>query len=486
MAWSARGARLSDSNPPESGTASERRAILRSLPSVEDLLRSSDADSWLARLPRARVAGAVRDALAEIRAEVLSGERLSTGRHSDEVWARVGTSIAPLVRGTLRPVINASGVVLHTNLGRAPLSAAAVQAIAETAGRYTNLEYEVATGRRGKRDSHCGGVLAALLGAPAIVVNNNAAAIFLVLNELARDGEVVISRGELIEIGDGFRIPEILEASQATLREVGTTNRTRLGDYRRAIGPRTKALIRVHPSNFRQVGFTGRPSLAELAALARSESVPLVEDLGSGCLPGLEETGVGAEPTVAESLSAGVDVVTFSGDKLLGGPQAGIIAGKGDLVRRIRRNPLFRALRVDKLILAALSSTIRSHLAGRHEDLPTLRFAKISSSRLAARARHIVRRMEAMGVPDAWVSEGESLLGGGSTPMLGLPAALVSIRPPAGLTARRLESALRAQDPPVIARIEKETVLLDLRTVFETEEDDLVAAVVAATAAPRD
>ena len=473
----------SDAGSERAEAAPERAAILRSLPSVEDLLRSADAEPWLACLPRPRVTDMVRDALGGIRADVLAGRRQSADGVAEDINDRVGAAIDLLLRGTLRPVINASGVILHTNLGRAPLGAAAIQAIVETAGRYSNLEYEVATGRRGNRDAHCGSLLETLLGAPSIVVNNNAAAIFLVLNELARDGEVIVSRGELIEIGDGFRIPEILEASRATLREVGTTNRTGLEDYRRAINSRTRALVRIHPSNFRQIGFTGRPALADLAALSRSESVPLVEDLGSGCLARLEGTGADGEPTVAESLSTGVDVVTFSGDKLLGGPQAGIIAGRAELVQRIRRNPLFRALRVDKLTLAALSSTLRSHLAGRHDDIPALRLARAARGRLAARARRFVRRLEMLHVPVASVVEGQSLLGGGSTPMLTLESVLVAIRPPEGMTVGSVEASLRAHDPPVVARIEKGRLLLDLRTVFETEEDDLLAAVHAATGA---
>ncbi len=444
------------------------------------MLQSGDARPWLACLPRTRVASTVRDAIAEIRADVLAGRRRSPAGLADAIHERVRAAIGLLLGNKLRPVVNASGVILHTNLGRAPLGPPAIQAIVETAGRYGNLEYDVATGRRGKRDAYCGDLLEALLGAPAIVVNNNAAAIFLVLNELARDGEAIVSRGELIEIGDGFRIPEILAASRATLREVGTTNRTRLEDYRLAITPRTKALVRIHTSNFRQIGFTGRPALEELATLARSESIPLVEDLGSGCLAGFEGTSIADEPTIAHSLSSGVDVVTFSGDKLLGGPQAGIIAGRPELVERIRRNPVFRALRLDKLAVAALSSTLRSYVTGRYEDVPALRLARASLDDLSERARRFVRRLEAKHFRGASITDGESLLGGGSTPMRGLPSVLVSIRPPEGLTVDRIEASLRAHDPPVVARIEKGRLLLDLRTVFETEEDDLFVAVLAA------
>ena len=465
----------------ETVEVADRDAVLRSLPSVDEVLESPEAGGWFVFVPRDRVANLVRSAVQEIRNRVLAGGPPSETEPLDEVKARVGSAIDRLLSSSLRPVINASGVILHTNLGRAPLGRAAIQAIIETAGTYSNLEYDLANGRRGRRDSHCAELLENLLGAPAIVVNNNAAAIFLVLNELAHDGEVIVSRGELIEIGDGFRIPEILEASQATLREVGTTNRTHLGDYRNAINSRTKALIRIHPSNFRQVGFTGRPSLAELVTLARSKDIPLVEDLGSGCIDGLEGTGIEPEPPVTESLATGVDIVTFSGDKLLGGPQAGIIAGRRALVERIRRNPLFRALRIGKLSLAALSATLRSYVAGHQADLPALRFARMPEEELAARARRFVRRLEMLHIPHAEVVPGNSLLGGGSTPMQSLPSALVAIDPSGQMTARGIEEKLRTNDPPVIARIEKDRLLLDLRTVGETEEDDLLAAVLRAT-----
>ncbi len=461
----------------------QRAATLRSLPSVEEVLRSADAASWIAFLPRERVTDLVRATLAEIRGQVLAGAPTHGEDPAEEVKRRVGRTIDGLLRSTLRPAINASGVILHTNLGRAPLSRAAIEAIVETSGCYTNLEYDIALGRRGRRDVHCGELLRNLLGAPAIVVNNNAAAVFLVLRELAAGGEVIVSRGELIEIGDGFRIPEILQASGAALREVGTTNRTRLDDYRRAIGPETKALIRIHPSNFRQVGFTGRPSLKELAGLARAESIPLIEDLGSGCLGGLEGTGMEGEPRAIDSLGQGADVVTFSGDKLLGGPQAGIIAGEAETVERIRRNPLFRALRVDKLTLAALAATLRSFVTGRPDDVPVLRMARTSVEELAKRARRFVRRLEMLHMPHAEVVHGESLLGGGSTPMQTLPAALVAVSGPPGLAVRRIEAALRVSDPPVIARVERDRLLLDLRTVRETEEDDLLAAVLRSTGA---
>ena len=452
--------------------------LLRALPSVDQVLHGRSASTWLSCLPRSRVTELIRVAVAEVRADLLAGRELREETPTRAVEALVERKLDGLQRSTLRPVINASGVILHTNLGRAPLSASAVEAIRATAGRYNNLEYDVKHGRRGSRDAHSGDLLTSLLGVRALVVNNNAAAIFLVLHELARKGEVVISRGELVEIGDGFRIPDILAASQASIVEIGATNRTHLDDYRRAIGPDTKALLRIHPSNFRQVGFTGRPSLAELVGLARSVSIPLVEDLGSGCIVDLRDLGIEDEPPVRASLRAGVDIVTFSGDKLLGGPQAGIIAGVPEWIARIRRNPLFRALRVDKLTLAALTATLRDYLFDRDNTIPVLRLMRISETSLAARAQRFVERL---GLESAQVVAGESLLGGGSTPMQSLPTQLVAISAHEGTTIQQIERKLRSNDPSVIARIEKDTLLLDLRTVFETEEEALIVAVRRAT-----
>lgn len=453
----------------------ERKTLLRALPSVDALLASDAGAAWLRALPRERVAALARDALAEARAAILADE--APGGSAAAVETRIEAKLARLTRPSLRRVINASGVILHTNLGRAPLAAPAVEAVRETAAGYSNLEYDLAAGGRGRRDVHAGELLERLLGAPAVVVNNNAAAVLLVLHELSRDGETIVSRGELIEIGDGFRIPQILECSGAALREVGTTNRTRIDDYRAAIGERARVLLRVHPSNFRQIGFTGRPSLAELAALARENSLPLVEDLGSGCLDDLRAMGIDDEAPVGASLAAGADVVTFSGDKLLGGPQAGIIAGKPQLVERIRRNPLFRALRVDKLTYAALGATLREYIRGNRESIPVLRMMRAPAAELRARAARFVERL---GRPGVAVGEGASLLGGGSTPLRSLPSPLIAVEPRAGGSAQRIERLLRAGDPPAIARIEKGRLLLDLRTVAEAEEDDLLRALEAA------
>ncbi len=453
----------------------EIKALLRALPSVEQVLRSPKAAAWLALLPRRRVVPLVRGAISELRQTLLSGQR-PPGKVDQSVADLVSARVGQVAEPSLRSVINASGVILHTNLGRAPLGAAAARAIAGVATRYCNLEFDLARGRRGRRDDHCGPLLEALLGAPALVVNNNAAAVFLVVHELARDGEVLVSRGELVEIGDGFRIQEILEASQTRVREVGSTNRTHLHDYSAAIDRRTRMVLRVHPSNFRQVGFTGRPRLADLVELAHRAEVPMVEDLGSGCLSDGPWPGIEGEPPVTRSLAAGVDLVTCSGDKLLGGPQAGIITGRADLVRRIRRNPLFRALRVDKLTIAALGATLRAYARGREDQVPALRMARTTVSQLKRRCERLAGQLADRGVLYTQVEQGESLLGGGSTPMQRIPSVLVTVSGTTR-TSSAIERRLRSGTPPVIARIERDRLLLDLRTVNDDQEAALVAAV---------
>jgi L-seryl-tRNA(Ser) seleniumtransferase len=357
-------------------------------------------------------------------------------------------------------------VVVHTNLGRAPLAAFSIQV------GYSNLEYDLATGKRGKRDIHAGPLLERLLTAPAIAVNNNAAALLLALNELAAGGEVVVSRGELIEIGDGFRIPEIMARSGAALREVGATNRTRIEDYRDAIGDRTRLLLRVHPSNFRIQGFTARPELSELVALGRERGLPVFEDLGSGCVVDLRPFGID-EPLVPASLEAGVDLVSFSGDKLLGGPQAGILAGKAEIVARLRRNPLFRALRLDKLIYQALETTLRLLLLERWDEIPALAMIRQPAAAIRARAEALVAQVPGL---RAEVVPGASVIGGGATPEQSIPTWLISIDCPDVAAAER---QLRGADPPVVARIEKDRLLLDLRTVFADEEPGLLHSLAA-------
>ncbi|HWR49739.1 MAG TPA: L-seryl-tRNA(Sec) selenium transferase [Bryobacteraceae bacterium] len=424
----------------------------RDLPSVDEVLGS--LGRLAASYPRGLIVSEVRRAIERARTEIRAG------REPGDIQRSAEAALAELAAPSLRRVINATGVVLHTNLGRAPLRGS------KGGGGYSNLEYDVATGRRGKRDVHVGGLLERLLGAPAIAVNNNAAAVYLALRELASGGEAIVSRGELIEIGDGFRIPDIMRESGAVLREVGTTNRTSIEDYRAAVTDRTRVILRVHPSNFRIAGFTSKPELRELVALGRESGVPVYEDLGSGCITDLRPFGI-QEPLVGESLEAGVDLVSFSGDKLMGGPQAGILAGKPEIVARLRRNPMYRALRLDKLILHALETALRNTLLEQWNEVPALAMIRQSSEEIRERADRV-----AAAVPGAEIVPGESVIGGGSTPEQTLPTWLVAL---AGDVVKR-EAALRRNDPPVIARIADERLLLDLRTVFPEEEAALVEA----------
>ncbi len=496
-------------NPvPESAARLQKEsgARLRAIPSVDELLLQPRLVALAEKSGREIVTQAVRQVLAAFRAR-LKAEPSQSGVADPEIFdlaqfaARVVAEVVAAVlekveaalAPSLRRVINATGVVLHTNLGRAPLSHAAVAQIAATAAGYSNLEYDVARGERGKRDVHTSRLLAELVGAEsAIVVNNNAAAVFLVLNTLAKAAEVIVSRGELIEIGDGFRIPDIMAESGALLREVGTTNRTRLRDYERAITDRTRLLLRVHPSNFRITGFTERPSLAELVALGERFHLPVYEDLGSGCIADLSASGI-AEPVARASTEAGASVITFSGDKLLGGPQAGIIAGKKEIVERIRSNPLFRALRVDKLTIAALEATLQSYLRGALDEIPALRMIRLSQEEIAQRAKNFCEKLRPTLPGDVKLEThpGFSVIGGGSTPDQQLPTTLIAISTPRH-SAAQLEERLRnpraagpgaATSPtatPVITRIENNRVILDLRTVNPEEENEIASALAAA------
>lgn len=429
---------------------------LRDLPAVHEVL--SRLGPVLERFPRALVTAEVRRVLEARRGQILSGDGSAA-----EVEAEVEHALGELERPSLRRVINATGVVLHTNLGRAPLGPQS-----QAAG-YSNLEYDLAAGKRGKRDVHAGLLFERLLGCPAIAVNNNAAAIYLALNELAAGHEAIVSRGELIEIGDGFRIPDIMRRSGAVMCEVGTTNKTTVQDYRNAINDNTRLLLRVHPSNFRIEGFTARPDLAELVALGRERGIPVYEDLGSGCIADLRQFGID-EPLVADSLGTGVSLVSFSGDKLLGGPQAGILAGNPEMVARLRRNPMFRALRLDKLIYQALGQTLRALLFERWDEIPALRMIRMSPDEIRERAEKLLAREPALA---AHIEQGESVIGGGSTPAQSLPTWLIVL---VRSDVVQAEKRLRAGDPPVIARIDNGRLVLDLRTVFPEEEKELLRA----------
>jgi len=420
----------------------------------------------VARFPRSLVVAEIRRVLEQMRAEIVSSLASQTP-NGMPVEARVEAALHALETPSLRHVINATGVVLHTNLGRAPLGHVPLLP------GYSNLEYDLAAGRRGKRDVHSAPLLERLLGAPAIAVNNNAAAVFLALHELAAGGEVVVSRGELIEIGDGFRIPEIMARSGAVLREVGTTNRTQIADYRAAINERTRLLLRVHPSNFHITGFTARAELRDLVALGCEHNIPVYEDLGSGCLVDLKPFGID-EPLVSESLKTGVDLVSFSGDKLLGGPQAGFLAGSPALVSRLRRNPLFRALRVDKVIYQVLESTLRNLLLERWDCVPALALLRQTADQIRARAESLLSRIPEIA---ATIVPGESVIGGGATPEQSIPTSLIAISSGDVAASQR---RLHAGDPPVVARIEDGRLILDLRTVLPGEEGPLAGALLAA------
>jgi len=459
----------------------DRGALLRQLPSVDELLRRPGLAGLAQSMDRSELVETARAVLDAARAGIAQGSEAPDGTAIEQ---RVVQAVEQALAPSLRPVINATGVILHTNLGRAPLAAAAIERLRETATQYSNLEYDVATGERGKRDVHTAQLLARIVGAEAaIVLNNNAAALLLVLSALAKGGEVIVSRGELIEIGDGFRIPEVMSESGAQLREVGTTNKTSIGDYERAINDRTRLLLRVHPSNFKIVGFTARPALAELVELGRRSGLPVLDDLGSGCLVDLTAQGF-AEPVARASFSAGVPLACFSGDKLLGGPQAGIIAGQRELVAKIRRNPLFRALRVDKLTITVLEETLRAYLRGAapggQDTIPTLRMIRLPLEEIARRAEALVGQLRAakLSEMECEICDGQSVIGGGSTPDQHLPTKLIAI---ASLrhSAAQLETRLRqpARGMPVIARVEEDRLLLDLRTVFP-EQDALVLAAV--------
>ncbi len=426
---------------------------LRDLPSIDELLR----DERLAEEPHRPAVEAARRVLERAREEIQAGRE--PGSLVDAVLAELEAQRRP----RLRRVLNATGVLIHTNLGRAPLSEAALARVVEVGSGYSNLEYDLDRGARGSRQDHLAPLLCRLTGAEAaLVVNNNAAAVLLALAALAEGREVVVSRGELIEIGDGFRIPDVLARSGARLVEVGTTNRTRAADYERALSPETALLLRVHQSNFRVVGFSERPGLAELAEVARRHELPLVDDLGSGAL-----ASVGDEPTPAESLRAGADLVTFSGDKLLGGPQAGVVVGRGDLVERLRRHPLQRALRADKLTLAALEGTLSIAFDATAAEIPVLRMLHQPLERVRERAERLASLV------GGEVEETVARVGGGALPLTELPSAACAVE-------EELAEPLRLGEPPVICLVRDGRTLLDCRTLTDEEIDEVAAAVHAA------
>jgi L-seryl-tRNA(Ser) seleniumtransferase len=464
--------------------SAEQAELLRQIPSVDELLAQPRLAALGMRTHRSLVVEVARAVLADLRARIAGDSNWTAlGLSAASVEELISTEVERILSRSLLPVINATGVILHTNLGRAPLPETVVDEFRRSTTQYSNLEYDLEAGTRGKRDVHTSELLTRLTGAEAaIVVNNCAAAVLATLAALARGGEVIVSRGELIEIGDGFRIPEIMEQSGAILREVGTTNRTRLADYENAINEKTRVLLRVHPSNFKVTGFTDKPSLEELVSLSQRSGLSLVEDLGSGCLVDLAEYGV-SEPTVKQSIDAGVSVVMFSGDKLLGGPQAGIIAGKKEIVARVRRYPLFRALRVDKLTIAALEATLGAYLRAAWDEIPAMRMIRMTPQELKRRAENFIRELRPelpLDEVEIEIADGSSLAGGGSTPAQSLPTKIIRIAS-ARHSATKLEQRLRRAPAgvSVIARVEDERLILDLRTVFPEQEPLLVKTLAA-------
>lgn len=463
----------------------ELEAALRMLPSTDDLLTAPGVQTLIPEIGRNRATMLVRVAIEELRTELADDIAGHSGRV--EAYSKESLSTTALAKfarlwdlrrvSRLRKVINATGVVIHTNLGRAPLSPEATQAIIGSAG-YCTLEYDLTTGRRGKRGEYLESLLTDMTGAEgALVVNNCAAAAYLVLTVFAKGGEAVVSRGELVEIGGDFRVPDVLIQSGATLKEVGTTNRTKVSDYEKAIGENTKILVRVHPSNYKIVGFTEKASLAELAQLSRRKGILLYEDAGSGALLDLVKFGLTDEPLISRSLADGADIVTFSGDKLLGGVQAGIIVGGKNLIEQIRKHPLYRALRVGKLVYAALEATVESYLREDAESsVPVLKMLGLRKERLEERTGDLVLRLQNKLSKDGTVIEmisGASVVGGGSGPDVRPETVLLAINR-ANVSPAEIENKLRMGATPVITRIENDKVLIDLRTVPEDEEDHLV------------
>ncbi len=458
--------------------------LFRELPSVDESLRTP-AISALTEAHGARaVTDAARSVLTRLREGIGSGllDGSALRIALEGLPHAVESQLRKSLSHSLRPVINATGVILHTNLGRAPLSQAVLDRIHETAAQYSNLEFNLDSGERGKRDAHVDRLFRKLLAESAeasaavstIVVNNNAAAVLLALNTLADGAEVIVSRGELVEIGGSFRIPDVMAKSGATLREVGATNRTRIADYESAINDRTRLLLRVHRSNFEITGFTEQPAVDELVDLARRRCLPLMEDLGSGALVDLRTFGLRDEPSVLDSLRAGVAVVTYSGDHLLGGPQAGLLSGRSDLIARMRSNSLFRALRVDKLTSAALEATLLAYVKHDFDSIPTLKMMSLSKIEIGARAEALVDTLRTGAQKlHAEIIDGESVVGGGAAPSSVLPTRLLALTCE-GRSAEEFSTGLHTSDPPIVARVEEGRVLLDLRTVFP-EQDRLIA-----------
>ena len=454
----------------------KRKVLLKGLPKIDDVIGLLEKNGIYAKASKDIVREACRQVVQNLRDQILSAADKTLPSVSPDA-ASAARSVEEIVAGLhrfkLKRLVNATGVILHTNLGRAPLCSEAVDRIVEVGRGYSNLEFDLIHGERGLRYDHVGGLICALTGAEdALIVNNNAAAVLLTLNTLAEHKEAIVSRGELIEIGGEFRIPDVMTKSNSILREVGTTNRTRLADYEKAIGPNTGVILKVHTSNYRIVGFTEEAELVPLVALGKHHGIPVFDDLGSGCLVDLAAFGLQHEPTVREVLGSGVDVVTFSGDKLLGGPQAGIIVGKKDIVARIKKNPLNRALRIDKFTLAALEATLMRYLApgDAPRNLRSLRALTEPLGDVKKRARKLMAKLKRAGLSGLTYELKDSMAaaGGGSLPTEDIPSAVVTVKS-AKMSASRMEASLRRAAVPVIVRVDEDEIQIDLRTVAEDE-----------------
>lgn len=462
--------------------AASKDLVLRAIPSVDQLLRTEAVAQLRSSVGMPRLTTIAREVTEEMRREIRSEGFPEKTKDAllNEAVRRIHSLCQREALSVLRRVINATGVILHTNLGRAPLSETARKSIAKEAAGYCTLEYDPTTGSRGKRGGHAEELLTQLTGAEAaLVVNNCASAALLILTVLARDGETIVSRGELVEIGGDFRVPDVMSNSGTRMVEVGSTNRTRLDDYRRAMNDNTRLIMRVHPSNYRIIGFTDSPELSQLASLAHESGLPLYEDAGSGVLNDLSRYGINDEPIISESIAAGADVVSFSGDKLLGATQAGLIVGQRAIIDRLRRHSLYRALRVDKLCLAALEATLDAHRRGAIEEIPTLRMLALTKDAIEERAKSFIAKLARSSESNALTATivaGQSAVGGGSGPNVHPPTALIALKHE-HLNAGEIEKKLRLFSPSVIARIADDQVLLDLRTVDDSEEPELLASV---------
>ena len=463
----------------------EQKMLLTALPSVDEVLKSAEGAQWLTRYPRRSVLQGIREVLQRERDRIRAGD--SAAIDPTELRAEIDVRIQKLCAYSLRKTINATGVVVHTNLGRSVLSESVLQHVARIASGYSNLEYDLEHGRRGKRYSHVQRLINDITGAEAsLIVNNNAAAVFVCLFALAKGREVIVSRGELVEIGGSFRVPDVMSNSGAVLREVGTTNKTHVYDYENAMNEKTALLMKVHQSNFRMVGFTETPSVERLAALGRKHGIPVMFDLGSGSLVDMKPYGIHIEPTVQEILKAGADLVTFSGDKLLGGPQGGVIVGKKELIDIIAKNQLMRAVRVDKMTLAAFEATLHLYLDEERakREIPTLRMLFMKPDEIRRRAQKIAARLRktaCAGAAEIGIVKDASQSGGGALSEILFDTYAVAIRPKSQ-TVNALEAKLRKQNPPIIARIKDEAVLLDARTILDEDFLPLSNGVAAALA----